>query len=441
MVRVLGRQPLRPADGKQPRGLQAPRWDAARERHAPDGAGPRRPRGTPPPAHDLRGRPARPGRRLRHPGGGLLRRRGPGPARRRPRRPPRPLPRRRRRGRRRRHALRLPRAGAPGPGPPVTLRYAYGAAQPSVVRRLVARWRRAADPLGSSRRAGRAGCRRSASARRPWLTRELAWDAYLLRSGATYEECRGAPRHLPGRRLPVRHRRRARLPRRARAPAPDGLRRPAAGARRPALLGPAGPAPGRRGADPVRHGRAVHGRCDLGSSTDMDLWLLLAASEYGLAHARPRTFSAPVRWPTAARRRCGPTCAPPTAIRSRSAGRTAATSRARPATGRTSRPSSWAMTESLLITAQLAYVYPRLAELADAARRPRLRGAAARQRRPRPGGDPRGLDGPLVPARVRRRPATRASARSSASRSRGRCWRAPRRARRRRGSSRASGAS
>ena len=39
-----------------------------------------------------------------------------------------------------------------------------------------------------------AAARSDFGATAPWLARELQWDAYLLRSGATYEECGG--RHI-----------------------------------------------------------------------------------------------------------------------------------------------------------------------------------------------------------------------------------------------------
>ena len=80
----------------------------------------------------------------------------------------------------------------------------------------------------------------------------------------------------------------------------------------------------------------------LGSSTDMDLWLLLAASEYGLATRDLGTFSAPVRWLHGGRASLWAHLRAAYRHQDRCAGRTAATTRARPATGRTSRPSSWA---------------------------------------------------------------------------------------------------
>ena len=110
------------------------------------------------------------------------------------------------------------------------------------------------------------------------------------------------------------------------------------------------------------------------------------------------------------------------ATRRRCAGRTAATSPAPTATGRTSPRELLQMTESMLVSAQLAYVYPRLAELAD------LRGdrAFAASCAPRGASCARCVSREwtgqgLVLARLQRRRTRSAPARSSASRSRGRC--------------------
>ena len=79
------------------------------------------------------------------------------------------------------------------PGGPVTLRYAYGAAPtPGGPRARQALARRAATRSGAASAPGRPGCRGCASApAATWLSRELQWDAYMLRSGATYEETCG----------------------------------------------------------------------------------------------------------------------------------------------------------------------------------------------------------------------------------------------------------
>ena len=128
---------------------------------------------------------------------------------------------------------------------------------------------------------------------------------------------------------------------------------------------------------PYAMSRAVHG-ADAGDSDDLDLWLLLAASEYGLATRDLRLFDQAV--PYSARRprdAVGPPQArlPPPGVAARPARRLPR--RARRATGPTSPRASSQMTESTLVTAQAAYIYPRLARAGRRPRRPRLRGRAA----------------------------------------------------------------
>lgn len=75
----------------------------------------------------------------------------------------------------------------------MTLRYAYGAAHPAAIRALVARYRRARAPLARSQAAWRRWLpQETLGAGRSWLSRELQWNAYLLRSGTTYDEGCGA---------------------------------------------------------------------------------------------------------------------------------------------------------------------------------------------------------------------------------------------------------
>src|SRR5207248_4430495 len=78
------------------------------------------------------------------------------------------------------------------PGQSVTLRYVYGMAHPDKIAGLVARYRAARDPFGTSERAW-AGWLPKADfgpARRS-VARELQWDAYLLRAASVYEELCG----------------------------------------------------------------------------------------------------------------------------------------------------------------------------------------------------------------------------------------------------------
>ena len=79
------------------------------------------------------------------------------------------------------------------PGESVTLRYAYGAAHAEQIAGLVDKLaRRRPSRSSAASRRGATGCRARASrATATWLPRELQWDAYMLRSGTTYEEACG----------------------------------------------------------------------------------------------------------------------------------------------------------------------------------------------------------------------------------------------------------
>ncbi|MBI2382990.1 MAG: hypothetical protein HYV18_02835 [Gammaproteobacteria bacterium] len=76
----------------------------------------------------------------------------------------------------------------------VTLRYAYGSAHARDVPQILAR-HRAAGTLEASQDAWRAWLPRASfgtgEQAMPWLARELQWDAYMVRSGQTYEEACG----------------------------------------------------------------------------------------------------------------------------------------------------------------------------------------------------------------------------------------------------------
>ena len=163
----------------------------------------------------------------------------------------------------------------------VTLRYVYGAAHAGAIHGLVQKYARAASPLRSSEQRWRAWLPQIAFGRgSAWLSRELQWDAYTVRSGATYEECRG--RHIISQggyyqyafgfqgafRDPLQH------------ILPMVYADPALA--RDVLLYSAQEQPRAGGQIPY----AMSELCKpykFGNSDDLDLWLLLAASEYGLA--------------------------------------------------------------------------------------------------------------------------------------------------------------
>jgi hypothetical protein len=259
-------------------------------------------------------------------------------------------------------AFRAPLRLAPGKA--VTLRYAYGMAHAAAIPKIVHRYRARRNPLRASERAwARWLPRGNLDPRRRWIARELQWDAYTLRSGATYEDCAG--RHVISQggyyqydmsfqgafRDPLQHM----LPL-------IYADRPLA---RDVLVYSAQEQPGVAGQIPY----ALIERCrrfDLGSSDDLDLWLLWAAAEYGLASRDLSFFDRPVRYSDGstgslwehlklAYRHQESQLGPHGGY----------------LTGATGDWSDFAtqflqMTESTLVSAQTAYVYPRLAELARA---------------------------------------------------------------------------
>jgi hypothetical protein len=247
------------------------------------------------------------------------------------------------------------------PGRSVTLRYAYGMAQPGQITGLVAR-QRAASLAKTTAQWARWLPQVDVGAKRDWLSRELQWDAYALRSGETSEDCRGHRVLSQGGyyqygfgfqgafRDPLQH------------VLPMIYAQPSIA--RETLLYSA--------SEQLRGGLIPYGmgelckRFDLGYSNDMDLWLLWTAAEYGLATRDLALFD--VKAPFAD--------APEATMweHLKQAFRTQE-SQLGPHGGYTSGATGdWSdfstqflqMTESTLVSAQLAYVYPRIAELADA---------------------------------------------------------------------------
>ena len=217
---------------------------------------------------------------------------------------------------------------------------------------------------------------------------------------------RGPAHRLAGRLLPVRVVREPdRFPRPAAAHAPSHLRRPRLA--RDVLLYSAAQQPA--GGGPIAYG--TDSLCreneELLPSNDMDLWLLWSAAEYGLGTRDLRVFDRRVPYRGGGRATLWAhlkrAYAQQESLRGPNGGY------------RNTLTGDWSdfsgvflgMNESTLVSAQLAYVYPRLAELADArgdrafARTLRRRGAQLRSsQRAR-------MDGPLVLARVRRGSADR----------------------------------
>jgi hypothetical protein len=259
-------------------------------------------------------------------------------------------------------ALRSPVHVAPGQS--VTLRYAYGVAHAETIPGLVSRYRGAGDPLRASTDAWKRWVpRASLPGKWTWLARELAWDAYMVRSGATYEETCG--HHIlsqggwyqydSGAQLAFRDPLQQVLPMIYADPYLV----------REVLEYSAQEQTNQTGAVPYG---IIEGcvRFDLGTSDDLDVWLLLAAAEYGLASRDLRFFDTPVAYSDAGSETLWDHLK--LAYRHQEAQRGPHGGYLTGATG------DWSdfatqylgMTESILVSAQLAYVYPRLAELADA---------------------------------------------------------------------------
>ena len=247
------------------------------------------------------------------------------------------------------------------------------------------KYRAATDPFGASRRRWADGCRRPTSApTRDGSRASSQWDAYLLRSASVYEELCGTHTITQGGYYQYVDRAQPRHAELAALRAADGLHGARARARAPALHD-------RDAVGERQPARTAWARCasasDLGTSGDLDFWIFLAVVEYGLG-ARDLAF---FDEPAAVLRHAAPASVwdhvklayqHQESLRGPNGGYLAGTN------------GDWSdfstvflqMTESLLVSAQLAYVYPRLAELADRARRSRVRphapharqGAAAR---------------------------------------------------------------
>jgi hypothetical protein len=172
------------------------------------------------------------------------------------------------------------------PGQSITLRYAYGAADPAAVPRLVARYAARAQSFAASERAwARWVPRVSVGSSQPWLGRELAWDAYLLRSGTSYEACAGAHiisqggyyQYLAGLQEAYRDPLQFALAMVYADPSVAGqIIRYSARQQTTTGVTPYGTGPLCQAVSP-------------GVTDDNDVWLLLAAAEYGLA-TRDRSF-------------------------------------------------------------------------------------------------------------------------------------------------------
>ena len=313
------------------------------------------------------------------------------------------------------------------PGHSITLRYAYGYAHPDRVAGMIAKYAAQAHPLRTSERRWSAWLPKvGLGPDYTWLSRESQWDAYTVRSDATYDEMCGYHTLSQGGyyqywfgfqgafRDPLQHM----LPMIWSDPwlarqviEYSAHEQPEVGGQIPYAL--------------------ISGcrRYDLGTSDDLDLWLLWGTAEYVLD---TRDYSLPEHpGPVLPGRRLGHALGPPQARLPEPGARR----RPRPAQrvpdrrhGRLERLLDRVQPDDrvgprdrpgrLHVPAAGARGGPR--------RRHRVRGAAPRRRR-------RAISahrpGPVRPGRLvragSRALASSASARSSPSRSRGLCWPAP----------------
>jgi hypothetical protein len=269
------------------------------------------------------------------------------------------------------------------PGASVTLHYAYGYAHPTDIAALVARYRSRTDALTRSERAWSAWLPKvDLGPSYTWLARELQWDAYTVRSDSTYEECAG--HHILSQggyyqyyfgeneafRDPLQHM----LPMIWADPA----------LARDVIEYSAEEQPAGTGAVPYGV-LSLCRRFDLGTSDDMDQWLLWAASEYVLATRDFAFLKQQVPyWGGAGSGNVWDHLKLAFFHQENVIGTGPQGEYITGATGDWNDFSTEfnQMTESDLVTAQAAYIYPRLAEVADAIGDPafaaELRAAAAR---------------------------------------------------------------
>ncbi|HUO69762.1 MAG TPA: hypothetical protein VMU39_03215 [Solirubrobacteraceae bacterium] len=250
-------------------------------------------------------------------------------------------------------------------GQSVRLRYAYGITDPGKIGGLVAKYRRAAGPFAASERAWAHWLpKASFGTRWRWVARELQWDAYLLRAASVDEESCGHHtitqggyyEYSSGENLGSRSWLHYLLPMVYADPAlaretlryTISLQSQRDGDIPYGVLPPCRPYNG------------------LGSSDDLDFWLLLAAAEYGLGSRDLAFFSERLPFDGTRHRvtvweHLKVAFRHQESLRGPHGGYLAGTN------------GDWSdfsasflhMSESMLVPAQLAYAYPRLAELAD----------------------------------------------------------------------------
>jgi hypothetical protein len=260
--------------------------------------------------------------------------------------------------------FRTPVALAPGQS--VTLHYLYGMAHPGQISELVGKYAGQPGAENQSELAWHAYLPKADfGSTYTWVARELAWDAYLLRSAAVYEERCGEHtitqggyyQYLDGLNLGERSWDHYELPMVYSDP---GLAREIL--RYTVHFQPSGSP--QNAQLPYGSGPFCE-RVDLGTSNDLDFWLLNAAAEYGLATRDLSFFRSEVPY------YAGATNAT-VWERLKWAFEHAESMHGPNGEYLMGSTGDWSdfstefeqMTESTLVTAQMAYAYPRLAQLA-----------------------------------------------------------------------------
>ncbi|HEY6317748.1 MAG TPA: hypothetical protein VI462_07660 [Acidimicrobiia bacterium] len=249
------------------------------------------------------------------------------------------------------------------PGHSTTLRYLYGYGHPGHIPALVAKYRHADGPFGTSERAWYAALPKASLGHQPWLGRELMWDAYLLRSASVYDETCGEHtitqggyyQYDLGLNLGTRSWLHYLLPTTYLDPELAREILTYSAQFQPAVN------------NQLPYGST--GLCtqfNLGTSDDLDFWLLLASSEYGLGTRDMSFFDRKVRFYGSqqvttlwqhlklAFAHQQSLLGPHDEYLALSTGDWSDFS-----------PMYMGMTESTLVVAQCAYMYPQLAQLAD----------------------------------------------------------------------------
>jgi Glycosyl hydrolase 36 superfamily, catalytic domain/Glycosyltransferase family 36 len=250
------------------------------------------------------------------------------------------------------------------PGHSVTLRYAYGYDdEPAAIAPLIARYRAAASPLQASERQWRAYVPQiDLGGRYRWLSRELEWDAYMLRSDATYEACAGEHilsqggyyQYAFGWQSAYRDPLQLMLPLIYEDPA----------LARQVIVYSAQEQS--QGSNAIPYGQLSGCKPQrLGTSDDLDLWLLLAAEQYGLGTRDVSFFNTQARWANGGRASLWSHLEQAFTHQESLHGAHGDYVSGTLGDWSDLSTSFLQMTESSLVTAQAAYIYPRTAELAD----------------------------------------------------------------------------